>query len=103
MESTPVSGVDTRKAAVAPLEAPDRCNWVATGMTEQEHNGKGAPIKAPLTTGVAPSPDKCFATHLFDTFALMTPAINKPKISQGAAMERVCQRFSQKEINIENL
>ena len=42
-ESTPVSGTETRKEAVAPLLAPCLRKPTATGMTPQEHSGSGTP------------------------------------------------------------
>ena len=51
IESTPVSGVDTKKLAVLALLAPLRRIPIATGITEHEHKGNGAPISAAVTTG----------------------------------------------------
>lgn len=59
MESTPVSGVDTKKAIVAGLEAPAWRKPNAAGITPQEHNGKGAPSKAALAMAPNPEPLKC--------------------------------------------
>jgi hypothetical protein len=50
MESTPDSGVEMRKAVVAPLFAPCLFNEAAAGKTPQEHNGMGMPNSAALIT-----------------------------------------------------
>jgi hypothetical protein len=50
IESTPDSGVDIRKAVVAPLLAPCFFNATPVGKTAQDHNGKGMPIRAALNT-----------------------------------------------------
>ena len=43
MLSTPVWGVETRKDTVEPFDAPDSLSVAATGITPQEHKGKGIP------------------------------------------------------------
>jgi len=43
MESTPDSGVDIRKAEVAPLPAPLFLSVTAVGITEHEQSGRGIP------------------------------------------------------------
>jgi hypothetical protein len=50
MESTPDSGVEIRKAVVAPLFAPCLFKDAAAGKTPQEHNGIGMPNSAALIT-----------------------------------------------------
>jgi hypothetical protein len=50
MESTPVSGVEMRKDAVAPLLAPCLRSPAAAGMTPQLHSGSGIPNSAALKT-----------------------------------------------------
>ena len=50
MLSTPVCGVESRKAVVAPLLAPWRRRDAATGITPHEHSGKGTPKRLALTT-----------------------------------------------------
>jgi hypothetical protein len=49
MESTPVSGVDIRKAVVAPLLAPCCRKPAAAGTTPQLQSGKGIPNKEALS------------------------------------------------------
>jgi len=44
IESIPVVGVDIKKDIVAPLLEPSLSRCVATGITPQEHKGKGIPI-----------------------------------------------------------
>jgi hypothetical protein len=56
MESTPVSGVEIRKAVVALFDAPARRNPTAAGITPQEHKGKGIPKTAAFTAGHKPLP-----------------------------------------------
>ena len=43
MLSTPVCGVDTKNDTVEPFDAPDSLKVAATGITPQEHRGKGIP------------------------------------------------------------
>lgn len=56
IESTPVSGVATKNEDVADVEAPLLLNSVATGITPQEHKGKGAPINAAFIIADLPWP-----------------------------------------------
>jgi hypothetical protein len=44
IESIPVVGVDIKNETVAPLLEPSLSRCVATGITPQEHKGKGIPI-----------------------------------------------------------
>jgi hypothetical protein len=46
MESTPDSGVEIKKAVVAPLLAPCLRSDTAAGSTPHDHNGIGIPKKA---------------------------------------------------------
>ena len=50
MESTPDSGVEIRKAVVAPLLAPCFFSDAAAGSTPQDQSGMGMPNKAAFTT-----------------------------------------------------
>ena len=50
MESTPDSGVDMRKAVVAPLLAPCFRSDTAAGSTPQDQSGMGMPRMAALNT-----------------------------------------------------
>lgn len=40
-----VAGADMKKASVEALETPDLHRAMPVGITPQEHNGKGIPIK----------------------------------------------------------
>jgi hypothetical protein len=62
IESTPVSGVATKKLAVLALLAPLRLIPIATGITEHEHNGSGAPMSAAFNIELLPP--KVFSTHV---------------------------------------
>ena len=57
-ESAPVSGVAMRNELVAPLLAPALRNDAATGSTEQEQSGSGAPMSAALPTDERSSPER---------------------------------------------
>ena len=50
MESTPDSGVEIKKAVVAPLLAPCLRSDTAAGKTPHDHNGMGMPKNAALKT-----------------------------------------------------
>jgi len=50
MESTPDSGVEIKKAVVAPLLAPCLRSDTAAGRTPHDHNGIGMPSRADLKT-----------------------------------------------------
>jgi len=50
MESTPDSGVEIKKAVVAPLLAPCLRSDTAAGNTPHDHNGIGMPRNAALNT-----------------------------------------------------
>ena len=56
IETTSVSGTETRNDAVAPLLAPRRRSAIAAGSTLHEHSGSGAPISAAHNTGRRPVP-----------------------------------------------
>ena len=50
MESIPDSGVEIRKAVVAPLFAPCFLSDAAAGSTPHDQSGRGTPSKAALKT-----------------------------------------------------
>ena len=50
IESTPDSGVEIKKAVVAPLLAPCFLRDAAAGSTPQDQSGRGTPNNAALTT-----------------------------------------------------
>jgi hypothetical protein len=54
----PVSGVEIKKALVAPLLAPERRRETATGITEQEQSGKGAPTTEAIPTEEMSLPER---------------------------------------------
>ena len=83
MESTPVSGVDMRNEAVAPLLAPLWRISAAAGITPQLHNGRGAPIRAALKTLDFETELRCFAIKAWGRKALRRPAAPNPKIIYG--------------------
>jgi len=57
MESTPDSGVEIRKAIVAPLLAPCFLSDAAAGSTPQDQRGMGIPnIDALITDAKRPPP-----------------------------------------------
>jgi hypothetical protein len=78
IESTPVSGVEMRNEAVAPLPAPCLRSAVAVGMTEQEQSGTGMPYSDALKTERRFSPPSCFRTALAGTKTRRSPATRKP-------------------------
>ena len=63
MESTPDSGVEIKKAVVAPLLAPCLRSDTAAGNTPQDHNGIGMPRKAALNTEENRPRPKCRTTE----------------------------------------
>jgi hypothetical protein len=73
MESTPDSGVEMRKAVVAPLLAP--CFWreTAAGRTPQEQRGRGTPKSAALITELNLPDPRCVATVVGFKNTLSTP------------------------------
>lgn len=79
IESTPVWGVDSKNAVVAPLLAPCFFSEAATGITLQEHKGRGIPKTAALKIGAkAPFP-RCFFTQVGDIIMVSIPAAKNPK------------------------
>tara|TARA_B100000519_G_scaffold44805_1_gene35691 strand:- start:159 stop:440 length:282 start_codon:yes stop_codon:yes gene_type:complete len=64
IESTPVSGVATKKEEVAPFEAPALRMANAVGITPHEHSGNGAPMNAPLAIDENPFGASCLSTQL---------------------------------------
>jgi hypothetical protein len=91
IESTPVSGVDIRKAAVAPLLAPCRRKLAAAGTTPQLHKGMGTPrAEALMMLENFPLP-RCLATKSSERKAFNSPATKKPKSINTADSWRICQ------------
>jgi hypothetical protein len=79
MESIPDSGVDTRKAVVAPLFAPCFLSAAPAGRTPQDHNGIGIPNRAALNTGRNLPRPRLRATYFGLRNILRNPATIKPK------------------------
>lgn len=78
MESTPDSGVDIKKAAVAPLLAPRLRSSDATGITLHEQRGSGTPISEARITERVPLRDKIREMVDSGMNALIRPAMAKP-------------------------
>ncbi len=91
MESTPLSGVDTRNAPTAPLPAPWRLSSAAVGSTEQLQRGRGTPSKAALKTDIIRFSPRCFLTNPEGRKAFKNPDARKPKSMNGADATRTDQ------------
>ncbi len=79
MESIPDSGVEMRKAVVAPLLAPCFRSDTAAGKTPQDHNGMGMPRRAALNTEIKRPCPRCLATEPGLRNTRSNPAIIRPK------------------------
>ena len=79
MESTPDSGVEIRKAVVAPLLAPCFRSDTAAGKTPQDHRGKGIPRRADFSTEIKRPRPRCLATEPGLRNTRNNPAIIRPK------------------------
>jgi hypothetical protein len=77
-ESTPVSGVETRKALTAPLLAPAFRRDAATGSTEQEQSGSGAPTTEAVATERRSSRDIQRLSHSELSHWATKPATRNP-------------------------
>ena len=78
MLSTPVCGVDKRKAVTAARLAPWRRIEAATGITPQEHNGSGTPNSDAFHTDDSPRRPRWRSTHSGEMKIDSTPATRKP-------------------------
>jgi hypothetical protein len=78
MESTPDSGVEIKKAVVAPLLAPCLRSDTAAGSTPHDHNGNGMPKKAALITDLKRPCPRCLAIEFGFKNTRKSPAINNP-------------------------
>jgi len=78
MESTPDSGVEIKKAVVAPLVAPCLRSDTAAGSTPHDHNGIGIPKKAALTTDLKRPCPRCLAIELGFKNTRKSPATSNP-------------------------
>ena len=79
MESIPDSGVEIRKAVVAPLLAPCFLRAAAAGRTPQEQRGIGTPIIADFKTDKMEFFPKCFEIVWGFRNTFRSPAISRPK------------------------
>jgi len=91
MLSTPVCGVESRNAVVAPRLAPWRRRDAETGITPQEHSGNGTPKAAALTIDQMPRPPRWRSTVSGRTTTESTPATKNPKSRYGAISVSVPQ------------
>ena len=78
MESTPDSGVEIKKAVVAPLLAPCLRSDTAAGSTPHDHNGIGIPKKAALITDLNRPWPKCLAIEFGFKNTRKSPATSNP-------------------------
>jgi len=78
IESTPDSGVDIKKAVVAPLLAPCLRSDTAAGKTPHDHNGIGIPRRAALKTDENRPRPKCRHTEFGLRKTRNRPLISKP-------------------------
>ena len=91
MLSTPVSGVATRNATVAPGVAPCLRSPSAVGSTPHEHKGNGAPsIDAQSTDFTLPVPRRR-VSNAPGTSTASTPANRKPTRRKREASLRISQ------------
>src|SRR6185437_8508321 len=91
MLSTPVSGVATRNATVAPGVAPCLRSPSAVGRTPQEHKGMGAPTTDPQSTDlIFPAPTSPVSSRP-GTRIPSIPASRKPKRRKTEASSKISQ------------
>src|SRR6266478_8534319 len=91
MLSTPVSGVATWNATVAPGVAPCLLSPSAVGRTPQEHKGMGAPTTDPQSTDlIFPVPTSRVSSRP-GTRIPSIPASRKPKRRKTEASSRIPQ------------
>ncbi len=89
MESTPDSGVEIKKAVVAPLLAPCLRSDTAVGSTPHDHNGIGMPKKADFITDLKRPCPRCLAIVLGFKNTLKRPATSNPnKIYTEASISK---------------
>lgn len=100
MESTPDSGVEIRKAVVAPLLAPCFFKEAAAGKTPQEHRGMGMPNRAAFMTELNLPLPRWSATKEGFKKTLSRPPTNMPKRIYTEASSKRCQDSRKTEITI---
>ena len=99
IESTPDSGVEIKKAVVAPLFAPCFFNDAAAGRTPQEQSGIGIPNNAALKTELYRPLPSWLATYSGDKNIFKTPPTSIPNKIYGEASRKRCQEaFSESAI-----
>jgi len=90
IESIPDSGVDIRKAVVAPLFAPCFFKVTAAGRTPQEHKGMGIPNRAALKTEINRPVPKCWPTESGVRKIRNKPLIKRPNIMYTDDSTKIC-------------
>ena len=91
MESTPDSGVEIKKAVVAPLLAPCFRSDTAAGNTPQDHNGIGMPRKAALNTEANRPRPRCRTTEFGLRNTRRKPLTTSPNKMYTDASSSKCQ------------
>ena len=99
MESIPDSGVEIRKAEVAPLFTPAFLRVIAVGITEQEQRGKGTPTSDALTIEAKFYFPSHFRTNDIGTSNLIIPANKNPPNKKGAEITINFHRAIKNSIN----
>ena len=95
MESTPVCGVEMRRAAVGPFPAPCLRSPAAIGSTPHEQIGSGTPIATARRMPPKPElPPIMRLTQLRGIQTAMIPAIRNPNTSHGDIMANTCTNAS---------
>jgi hypothetical protein len=83
IESTPVSGVEIKKAEVAAFEAPFFLSVTAVGITEHEHRGSGTPTKEAFSTEKRFFFPKCLRIHSTGMRMWIIPDNKMPRSKYG--------------------
>jgi hypothetical protein len=91
MLSTPVWGVESKKAVAAARLAPCRRIEATTGITLHEQSGNGTPNNVAFTTGPKPGPPRCRSVHSAEIHVESKPANAKPKSKKGDISPRTSQ------------
>lgn len=91
MESTPDSGVEIKKAVVAPLLAPCLRSDTAAGSTPHDHNGIGIPRNAALNTDKNRRRPRWRMTEFGFRKTRSSPLTSRPKRIYTDASSSRCQ------------
>jgi hypothetical protein len=78
IESIPVVGVEIKNDMTGPFPAPSFRRYAATGITPQEHKGKGTPKADAFRTEEKLFFDKCVYILSFGIRTCNIPATRKP-------------------------